>query len=161
MVLIAAAATGGGASSARARRLSPALVAGAAGTWSGLTCQPEQKQPKPEISSLVSRYVSASAARDPAGNQRRIESGPRLDGGAGQGKRSRFFNSRNGAVGKDQFVPSARAVIFHNRVKQGLMDIQFVRYSSGLFEIVSGNVIGYADDNTRDGIFEVDNNLGD
>jgi hypothetical protein len=37
-----------------------------------------------------------------------------------------FLNSSNGTVGKNQFIPFARAEIFNNRVKQWLM-IQFVR----------------------------------
>jgi hypothetical protein len=57
-----------------------------------------------------------------------------------------FFKSRDGTVGKDQFILFARAEIFNNRVKQWLMDIQFVRYSSALFEIVGGDVIRVADD---------------
>jgi hypothetical protein len=38
----------------------------------GLACQPRARQPKHEINTLVSRYVSAGAALDPAENQRRI-----------------------------------------------------------------------------------------
>jgi hypothetical protein len=36
---------------------------------------------------------------------------------------SRFLNSSDGSVPEDQFIPSARAKIFNNRVEQRLVDI--------------------------------------
>jgi hypothetical protein len=60
-----------------------------------------------------------------------------------------FLNSSNGSVREDQFIPFARATIFNNRVEQRLMDIQFAGNSSGRFEIISGDVVGFADDINR------------
>jgi hypothetical protein len=64
------------------------------------------------------------------------------------------FNSSNGAVGKAQFIPVARPVIFHNRVKQRLMEIQILRYSPGLFEIICSNPVCGADNIHWYGIYE-------
>jgi hypothetical protein len=55
---------------------------------------------------------------------------------------------------KDQFVSFPRAEIFNNRVEQWLMDIQIVRYSSGLLEIAGGDAVRVADNIDRDGIYE-------
>jgi hypothetical protein len=71
----------------------------------------------------------------------------------------RFLNSSDGSVREDQFIPFARAKIFNNRVEQRLVDIQFARNSSSRFEIVSGDVIGFANDINRDGFYEHGQNL--
>jgi hypothetical protein len=80
-IKLIAAATGGGASSAPARRLSPAVLAGLPGL--GASAGSSQKQPEHEISQRVSLYVSASQLPGP---DRKSAVGRKLDQ-AGQGTR--------------------------------------------------------------------------
>ena len=84
-IKLIAAATGGGASSARARRLSRAVLAGATGT--GGFGRLEPKQPEHEIRQRVSLYVSAGELPGPAGNPRSVVA-TGIDA-AGQRKRPR------------------------------------------------------------------------
>jgi hypothetical protein len=62
---------------------------------------------------------------------------------------------------RGSIIPFARAKIFNNRVEQGLVDIQFGRNSSGLFEIVGGDMVRVADNINRDRIYEHAQNLRD